>query len=204
MDEDTGEVVSIDRNEVLLERDSIIKEEDWDYISFQQVSPQAGILKSFEPYLASLLDMVKKNVKNKDVKYILHQTWAYPLKSDHPDFYLYRSNQYIMYEAIVDAVSKAAKNTGIDIIVPSGTAIQNGRTSVVGDNFCRDGFHLNMGIGRYTASCVWFEKLFGVSVIGNSFRLPTMSLYETLIAQYAAHYAVSQPKKITPVVITNY
>ena len=28
MDEDTGEVVSIDRNEVVLERDSIIEEDD--------------------------------------------------------------------------------------------------------------------------------------------------------------------------------
>ena len=32
MDEDTGEVVSIDRNEVLLERDSVIREEDIDTI----------------------------------------------------------------------------------------------------------------------------------------------------------------------------
>ena len=51
-----------------------------------------------------------------------------------------------MYNSIIDAVNKASKLVKIDHIVPVGTAIQNGRTSSIGDNFTRDGYHLSIGI----------------------------------------------------------
>ena len=53
-----------------------------------------------------------------------------------------------MYRAIVDAVWKAKDLAGIELVVPAGTAIQNGRTSYIGDKFTRDGYY---EIGR--ASC---------------------------------------------------
>lgn len=38
------------------------------------------------------------------------------------------------------------------MIIPTGTAIQNARTSFVGDHMNRDGYHLDLKIGRYTAA----------------------------------------------------
>ncbi len=58
-----------------------------------------------------------------------------------------------MYQAIADAVKKAAKVNKIKIVIPSGTAIQNARTSFIGDHLNRDGYHLDVKIGRYTAAC---------------------------------------------------
>ncbi len=50
------------------------------------------------------------------------------------------------------------------MVIPAGTAIQNARTSSQGDTYTRDGYHLEQTYGRFTAACVWFEKLFGKDV----------------------------------------
>lgn len=174
-----------------------IADEDWDYISFQQVSSSSGIYESYVEPLPLLFENVKQMATNPDVKYILLQTWAYAQSSTHSGFAHYNNDQLTMYSAIVDAVWRAKELAPIDIIVPAGTAIQNGRTSDIGDNFCSDGYHLDVNIGRYTAACTWFEKLFNVDVIGNSFKPDALSDFEADIAQHAAHYAVKSPKEIT-------
>lgn len=174
-----------------------IADEDWDYISFQQVSSSSGIYESYVEPLPLLFENVKQMATNPDVKYILHQTWAYAQSSTHSGFAHYNNDQLTMYSAIVNAVWRAKELVPIDIVVPAGTAIQNGRSSYIGDNFCSDGYHLDVNIGRYTAACTWFEKLFNVDVIGNSFKPDALSDFEADIAQHAAHYAVKSPKKIT-------
>ena len=174
-----------------------LDDEEWDYISFQQVSSSSGIYDSYVEPLPLLFDDVKQKATNPDVKYILHQTWAYEQSSTHSGFAHYDNNQLTMYNAIVDAVWRAKDLVPIDIVVPAGTAIQNGRTSMIGDNFCSDGYHLDVNIGRYTAACTWFETIFNVDVIGNSFKPEALSDFEADIAQHAAHYAVKNPKEIT-------
>ena len=174
-----------------------LADEDWDFISFQQVSSNSGIYHTYINTLPLLFNYVKQRAINPDVKYILHQTWAYSRDSDHKRFINYNRNQITMYNAIVDAVKRAKRLVPIDIIVPAGTAIQNGRTSTVGDNFCSDGYHLDVNIGRYTAACTWFEAIFGISVIGNSFKPDALSDSEVEIAQYAANFAIENPNKIT-------
>lgn len=174
-----------------------IADEDWDYISFQQVSSSSGIYESYVEPLPLLFENVKQMATNPDVKYILHQTWAYAQSSTHSGFAHYNNDQLTMYSAIVDAVWRAKELAPIDIIVPAGTAIQNGRSSYIGDNFCSDSYHLDVNIGRYTAACTWFEALFNVNVIGNSFKPEALSDFEAEIAQHAAHYAVKRPKEIT-------
>lgn len=174
-----------------------LADEDWDYISFQQVSSSSGIYETYVEPLPLLFNYVKTMATNPDVKYILHQTWAYSQDSDHKLFINYNKDQMTMYKSIVDAVWRAKELAPIDIVVPAGTAIQNGRTSVLGDNFCKDGYHLEVNFGRYTAACAWFEAIFKKSVIGNSYKPDTISDYEAEIAQYAAHYAVMRPKEIT-------
>lgn len=176
---------------------SAIADEEWDYISFQQVSSSSGLIDSYVDPLPLLFDDVKQKATNLDVKYILHQTWAYAKNSTHSGFAHYDDDQMTMYNAIVDAVWRAKDLVPIDIVVPAGTAIQNGRTSIIGDNFCRDGYHLDVNIGRYTAACTWFETIFNVDVIGNSFKPEALSDFEADIAQHAAHYAVKRPKEIT-------
>lgn len=190
----------IDGDTTVLDKKSIfyaVKDEKWDYITFQQVSQYSGRYKTFFPYITNLLQYVRANATNADVKYGLHRIWAYAANSTHSDYDYYHNNQIEMFDSIVSAYTKVSMQTGIDIIIPSGTAIQNARTSSIGDNLNRDGYHLSYKLGRYIAACTWYEKMLGRPVIGNSFYPKGISKVEAKIAQNAAHYAVLKPNKIT-------
>lgn len=178
-----------------------VSSENWDYISFQQVSQLSGIADSYKEYLPQLLAYTKPLTTNPDLKYILHQTWAYAADSDHFGFPNYDKDQMKMYQAIVDAVSQAKAHFDIDMVVPAGTAIQNGRTSYIGDRFTRDGYHLNLGIGRFTAAAAWFETLFG-NILSNSYAPEGFSTYDVDLVKAAAAAAVAKPKEVT--VLTDF
>lgn len=178
--------------------ETAVLDEDWDYISFQQVSNNSGQYETYVSPLPKLVEYVKKQTTNPEAKYILHQTWAYAQNSTHSAFPNYQSNQVIMYNAIVKAVRKAEEAFKMDLVIPAGTAIQNGRKTLIGDNFNRDGYHLDLGIGRYTAASTWFEAITGINVIGNPYKPAALSDLEAEIAQHAAHAAVVNPDEVTP------
>ena len=176
-----------------------INDESWDYISFQQNSANSGLIETYSPYLIQLTAYVKKHIANQKAKFLFHQTWAYAQNSKSDAFPKYNSDQKQMYKSIVKASRKAARKAGIRTIIPSGTAIQNGRNSFIGDRFCRDGHHLTFDLGRYTAACAWFETLSGKSVVGNSFAPTTITPLEAITVQRAAHQAILKPFTVTTV-----
>jgi hypothetical protein len=173
-----------------------LADENWSYISFQQASPESGIYESFLQPLPMLFDYVKQKATNPTVKYIWHQTWAYAQNSKHNGFANYNKDQMRMYEAIAQASKKVKDLVAIDIVVPAGTAIQNGRTKL-GDVMCRDGYHLEENIGRYTAACAWYEQIFRQNVIGNMYKPEKVNGADALTAQKAGHRAVKKPFKVS-------
>lgn len=181
-----------------------ISDEEWDYISLQQASPLSGQFESFFPYINDLIQFVKEHSTNPDMEIVLHATWAYEQSSTHTGFANYDNDQIKMYNSIIDATSSASRDVEIDIVIPAGTAIQNGRTSTLGDTFCRDGYHLNHYYGRYTAACAWYEKLFNKSIVGNNYVPQVITQYEARIAQLSAHHAVKNPEKITLISMGEY
>lgn len=175
-----------------------VAEEDWDYISIQQVSGLSGKLETCTPYLQDILDYVR-SIAPSDAKLVWHSTWAYPSSSGHGDFPRYGSDQMTMFNAIVDVAKSMMSNAsyGFDVLVPSGTAVQNGRTSSLGDSFDRDGFHLNTTYGCYTAACAWYEAISGNNVEDNAYTPSAVSVKEAEIARKAAHNAVANPYSVT-------
>lgn len=174
------------------------EDDEWDYVSFQQVSQLSGMYETYFPYIDSLVAFAKKHARNPQMKIIVHSTWAYAESSTHKGFANYGNNQITMYNAIIETTSRVARRIGAEFVVPAGTAIQNGRTSSIGDAFCiKDGFHLEHTYARYTAACTWFEKLFGISAIGSKYYPETITSFQAKIAQYAAHYACRNPMVIT-------
>src|SRR3546814_5294410 len=131
------------------------------HISFQQASPNSGQFETWQASLPIVYDYVAPRAQHPDAKFLLHQTWAYAQNSTHSGFPNYDSDQLTMYNAIVDAVNQVKELVAIDLVLPSGTAIQNGRTSIIGDNFNREGYNLSLNIGRYTAAWAGFEAIFG-------------------------------------------
>lgn len=121
-----------------------IQEEDWDIISMQQVSGFSGQPDSYHPYLEELVQFVENTRTVKDGLTVWHMTWAYQQNATHSKFPLYNSDQMTMYRAICDTTkSEILTNSAFDLVVPSGTAIQNMRTSSIGDTLTADGYHLN-------------------------------------------------------------
>lgn len=175
-----------------------LSDEQWDYVSLQQKSGISGYYDTWIASLPALMDYVKAIVPKK-TKMVIHQTWAYSADSKHKDFKNYGHDQMAMYEAIVDAVKKTAKQTGIKIVVPSGTAVQNARTTILGGTMTRDGYHLHKPLGRYTAACTWYEKIFRKNVVGNTYLPEGMTEEQRLAAQKSAHAAVKKPNKITEI-----
>ncbi len=175
---------------------SIIKSQNWDYISFQEVSYLSGIIDDYNAYLADLVSFAKSISTNPDLKILLHQPWAYQQNSTHSGFENYDKDQMKMFNKIVETVWEAKKLTDIDLIIPTGTAIQDARTSYIGDNLTRDGYHLDKGLGRFIASCTWYEALFG-EILNNTYKPDNLAKYDADLAKTAASYAVKTPKTIT-------
>ncbi|MFD1628929.1 DUF4886 domain-containing protein [Pseudopedobacter beijingensis] len=178
-----------------------LAKEHWDYISIQQLSRYSGKYDSYEAQLPPILDFLKKNATNPDVKYVLHQTWA-----NQADFIstvfeqYYGSDQSRMYREIAATSKKVYENFGFDVLVPTGTSIQNARTSAIGDFYTRDGYHLQLSYGRYTGACAYFQALFG-NLYGLDIRQSkyknNSSDFEAQVGREAAYQAVLNPYAIT-------
>jgi len=172
-------------------------DEAWDYISFQQASPLSGDYDSYAKDLPPLYDYVTKHILFPETKYILHQTWAYQNGSSHEGFVRYNRSQDSMYRAIANTSQEVFNWGNFDLLIPSGTAVQNARSSFVGDNFTRDGYHLNLNYGRFVAACTWYEALFNENILNNTFLPLKVTYVEGEIARAAAHKAVEFPYAVT-------
>ena len=176
----------------------IITDEPWQYITFQQVSQESGLTSTFEPYLTELIAYTQGLQTNPDAVYGYHQTWAYSHDSTHGGFANYGNRQDVMYDSICQAVQYAtAMHPELSFVVPSGTAIQNARTTWLGDNMNRDGYHLDLKMGRYTAACAWLETITGISPVGFSYRPDGVDFLTAHTCQVAAHEAVMHPFECT-------
>ncbi len=146
----------------------------WDIITVQQVSSFSGMYETFEPYLSSLVSLIKKT--NPQAKLYFHQTWAYETDSDHHAFVNYNNNQKQMYSQINSTSKKAAESIGA-VIIPVGEIINLLRHNIPefdygngGISLCRDGFHLSLDYGRYAAAATWFCTLTGKPLVSREFE----------------------------------
>ena len=177
-----------------------LKDEEWDVVCFQQGQAKYGVLESHYPYLDSLITYVRSYLAPGTYKLCYQLNWSFPEGS--PRFEkvpLYENDQMKMYRCCVEAAKGVKKRSKLDFLIPTGTAVQNARTTRFGDTMNRDWGHLDKLKGRYTASCVWFETITGINCIGNSYIPEGMSPEDALLCQKAAHAAVRKPYKVTKI-----
>ena len=185
-----------------------LKYADWDCITVQQASGYSGIENSYEPYLSTIIQTVKKARPN--AKLVWHMTWAYQSGSGHADFAKYGQNQSTMYKSICSSVQNAILQKhadDFDGIIPAGTAIQNLRTSFIGDHLTRDGYHLSYDAGRYTAALTWLKALTGANLSDITY-IPADYGYifgnaTIKAAKEAVNYACSYPFEVTKSTVVN-
>lgn len=164
-----------------------ILHQQWDIVSIQQVSMHSNNINTFTPWLQNLIGYIQTDCTNEAVKICWHETWSYDVgkQSSGP-------KGEAGWYSIVSTVEEVQRITGIELIIPSGTAIQNARNTMLNTphSLTRDGQHIAYGVGQYILACTVFEALFypvyGVSVFGNNYRpsIPDYrkekSLYEYL------------------------
>ena len=168
---------------------------EWDVITVQQASPDSGRSGTFGN-LSKLVAWLKEKSPNATILY--HMTWAYQKDSTHWAFpAYYGSDQARMYNDIITATrDKAAKTEGIKGVIPVGTAIQNLRTSSLGDTLTSDGHHLLDSYGDYTAAVTWAAYITGVDANKVTYRPDEIADHFDEIAK-SVNNAIKTPYSIT-------
>lgn len=164
----------------------------WDVVTIQQVSSFSGLPKQYGN-LQGALELIKQ--QEPQAKIYWHMTWAYQQDSTHEAFPYYNKDQMTMYKAIVNTVQeKVATNSLVDGIIPAGTAIQNLRTSELGDTLTSDGHHLEDTYGDYTAALTWFCAITGADPSDTDYR-PVRSYWD--VVMQSVGNAIEKPYQVT-------
>lgn len=182
--------------------ENIIASEPWDVVVIQTDHNYSGAYSHYFPWLDNLISYLREHLTNKQAKFYLYMTWAYQNGSAKMAELVKKGlyeNQADQYAKITDCASRAAVQSGIGIenIIPAGTAVQNGRTSYLGDSFNRDGYHLDLRHGRYTASLTWYAKIFGKDPEAVEYHPDGMSDFCAAVCRKAVAEAIRTPFSVT-------
>ena len=177
--ERTGFKVSV--KEALLSR-------EWDYVTIQQVSHLSFNYDTYQPYANKLVEYVRTYAPK--AKILVHQTWGYETNSKN---ILERGFQKYddMFAVVKNSYEKLAEEIKADGIIPCGQAMSNMLKNGL-EKVHRDGFHADLGHGRFALALTWFEFLTGKDcrdVTFNDFDVE-VSDKEIEIAKKSAHEAV--------------
>ena len=175
-----------------------ITEKPWDYIVLQQGSRDSGRPASYAN-IGTLIDYVLANATNKNVKLAFNMTWAYRQGSSNGGFSNYNNDQQTMYDGIINSVkTQIVPNKNFVAIIPNGTAVQNARTSFIGDNLTRDDAdHLTKNFGRYIAAMNFICTISGVSVDDISYAPSGLTKEYIAVAKESVKNSILNPFEVT-------
>lgn len=157
--------------------------EQWDVITIQQKSIEAGHPSSYEPYMQRLVAFLRENCPT--AKIYLHETWAY--ESDYAWFPWDQKTQREMYDGIHATIAQKASEYQLSVI-PTGSVIQNLRENVTefdyqngGLSLNCDGTHLSKDYGRYAAAATWLRTITGKPVTAAAFEGMDVALLTKIV-----------------------
>jgi hypothetical protein len=199
--------------------DQALENETWDIVMLQQGSTESRDYALYQPYLDSIIVSLKE-------KMTTPVTIGWMLIPAYPDGQelLEESSSDEMFRDIAACTDSVMTQTGIDFMIPCGTAIQNARTTSLdqlGDfgHLSYEGRHLQDGIPclieAYTVTQVLLDKLGVQSLIDDDFLNVTdswimenhtpqengsavgMTPTNRELAKYCAKMAIRSPYEIT-------
>lgn len=169
-------------------KDALLDEE-WDFITFQQVSNLSPDWNTYEPYLSQLSEYAKQYAPQ--AQQLLHQTWAYKDTCSRLNGELGYHTPDEMLADIKDAYQKAADILDAKIL-PSGQAFSYVLEESPKLNlYAGDGYHAGP-MGCYTAGAVWYEALTGRQILLNTYCPANIGFDEMYTFKDSAHKAVSE------------
>ena len=178
--------------------DLALEDEEWDFITVQQLSSAAGKPDTYGN-LETIVSYVSEKCPEADIYW--QMTWAYKEGITKAGYEYYNNDQLTMYNAIVSTVqSQVLTNPKIKGVIPAGTTLQNIRTSAFGDNVTRDGSHAGYGVGRFAVAMTWFVVFTGGSpdmVKWNTTDYQLEVKHFRSIINEAVENAIKKPYQIT-------
>ena len=146
-----------------------LQDEDWDVIFIQQGAAQAPLANTYHTggnsHVSKLIQLIQDKIQKPDIPFVWNMVWAYQSDSTQPVFATtFKGDQTAMYNSIINTTKEQiVPIKEIDAIIPSGTAIQNARTSFIGDTLTKDTYHLN-NLGRVIAGYTLYSILTGKEI----------------------------------------
>ena len=149
----------------------------------QQGARVASIMDSYtdaqgRDYITRLRDIMQPYVDQHcpNARFVWNMLWAYDKGSpQYPFNTTFNSDQDAMYQANVDTtMAYVVPRTDYDRIIPTGTAIQNARTSFFGETLSRDTYHLN-NLGGTIAAYGLFAVITGREITEINLDIVTAS-----------------------------
>ena len=146
-----------------------VLEYDWDVIIISPGSFHSTQYYTTEPSISGLIDRIREGSSNPDLCIVCFMPWLTNAteSAQNVSLLLQRENYRYMMERV-----------GVDIIMPTSTAVENLRTVLDNDGhkLTRDSWHLCYGAGRYVAAVSLYETIFapalGVSILDNPYLHP--------------------------------
>ena len=175
-----------------------VKSEAWDWIAIQHGTRGTSRYTSIECYekLSALVDYLKA-LAPAHTKIAFNLTWMGEHTRQHHEIISYRGDVVQMRRRLEEVTREVMQqNPQIDLLVPTGTAIENARTSKVG-LLTRDCFHLSVDKGRFIAGLAFVSTVTGLDAAAISWRPEGVDDYTMQVAIEAVKNAQRAPLCVT-------
>lgn len=202
-----------------------LQEEEWDFVTVQSSPDYIGgqTITGFKEgvnndgtqvsnvnmteyeAMDQITDWIKANATNADVKIDYHMIWSFSEGCNLWSYTYHDYDQMKMYTNIVNITQQKVQNhEDINRVIPSATAIQNARSSFMGDTFNmpdatqggNDGYHLN-DRGDYVAALTWYCHYSGDNANIMAGYTGVLTTDEFLAVAEAVNNAIDIPYAVT-------
>jgi len=143
-----------------------LRSEEWDVIAFLGGTGDGSRAVDPESYrrLPELVNYAR-SVTGEGVKTVFNMTWVGEPTHKHPHIVEMDGDVERMYRLIAENMENTVSQMKeIDVISPTGTAIQNARSSSYECKLTRDGYHLDRAVGRFIAGLTFFGAVTGEDI----------------------------------------
>ena len=180
-----------------------VKSADWDWIVIQHGTHGESRYTSVESYekLTPLIQYIKERAPA-HTKIAFNLTWMGESTRQHHEILSYGGDIAAM-RAKLEEVTKQVilTNPLVDRLIPTGTAIENARTSQIG-LLTRDCYHLSMDKGRYIAALTFLACITERCIDAIDWAPQGVDPYAKAVAIESANNAIRAPLCITPSALT--
>lgn len=175
-----------------------VKSEDWDWIVIQHGTADMSRYTSCESYdkLSPLIEYLR-GLAPSHTRIAFNLTWLGESTNQHHEIVSYEGNMALMREKLVEVTREmVVNNPDVDLLIPTGTAIENARTSRIG-LLTRDCYHLSVDKGRYIAGLALISTITGIDAGKISWAPKNVDDYAVRVAIESVKNAQKYPLDIT-------